>query len=64
MFISGGICDRCGRVQYGIAIMSKKIVVKKLRNDGWTIGKDQMLCPTCNGSQLIYTKTKKMEVSK
>ena len=55
MLISGGICDRCGRVVYSVCHMTKERTKKMLREDGWTIGKD-MLCPKCNENKMIYPK--------
>lgn len=44
--------------------MSKKRVIETLRADGWTIRKDEMLCPKCNGSKMLYPNKRISEVGK
>ena len=63
-YFSGYICDECGVMEYiDTATKSpynKKTLVDSARRNGWSIGKEKIVCPNCRKEK----RMKKMPSSK
>nr|DAX39511.1 MAG TPA: hypothetical protein [Caudoviricetes sp.] len=53
MFFSGCICDKCGASIYwktgNRPPLNKGELTRYVREDGWSVGKDKILCDKCRG---------------
>ena len=58
-FITGVRCDQCyARWDIYETVVTKKIMVQKLRKNSWSVGK-MILCPTCRLSAKLHKKNPK-----